>query len=145
MRLQGDASVAWRTLETTLRQSTAILTPTNGGMPSDVLVGCENFDLRSGTLAPALPVTSFMFCESAGKLYYHRISPSTCPATALPSCADPSALMLADNVSHLPGTSAYFSRPSSGLIRFTYQTSASAAAQPIDVTVAYNAAAGANQ
>lgn len=145
MRLQSDASLAWRTMETALRQSTAILSPSKGGTPSDVLLGCDNFDVRSGALDPAQPVAGFMFCESDGKLYYHRFSPSTCPMAALPACASPGALVLADRVSHAPGTAGYYSQPSAGLVRFAYQTSSSGASQSVDVTVAYNAAAGANQ
>lgn len=145
MRLQGDASLAWRTMETALRQSTVVLTPANEATTTDILMGCENYDRRSGVLNPSLPVTAFMFCESAGKLYYHRVSPSTCPMIDPPSCAATGAIIVADHVSHRPGTDFYFSRPSKGLVRFVFETSSAGASQSMDVTVAYNAAAGTNQ
>jgi len=145
MRLQGDASLAWRTMETALRQSTVILTPASTAATTDVLLGCENYDPRSGVLDPSKPVAAYMFCENAGKLYYHRISPSTCPMIDQPRCTAPEAIIVADHVSHLSGTDSYFSRPSKGLVRFVYETSSAGASQSIDVTVAYNAAAGANQ
>lgn len=145
MRLQGDAFLAWRAVEVEVRQATEILSPANVGAASDTLTGCGNADVRTGALDPALPVTGFMFCERAGKVYYYRFSPATCPMASLPACAARGGLVVADKVSHLPGASSYYTRPAPGQVRIAYQTAASGQSQEVDVTVAFNAASGAGQ
>jgi len=142
-RLQGDAFLAWRAVEVELRQSTAILSPASVGAQSGVLTGCGNYDAAVGALDPAAPVEGFMFCESAGSLYFYRLS--TCPPIISPACGSSGGTVAAAGVSHLSSAPAYFSRPSPGLVRFAYQTSASGQSQPVDFPVAFNAAAGANQ
>ena len=143
-RLQGDAFLAWRAVEVQLRQSTSILSPASVGATSDVLTGCGNYDSNLGALDPAAPVTGFMFCESGGNAYFYSFSPTACPM-AVPICGSSGGTVVAGGVSHLPGVSTYFSRPAPGLVRFSYQTSASGQSQPVDASIAFNAAAGANQ
>lgn len=142
-RLQGDAFLAWRAVELELRQGTAILSPGGVGAESDVLTGCDNYDAGLGALDPAAPVTGFMFCENAGRLYVYRLS--TCPPIILPACGSSGGTVVAGDVSHLTSVPAYFSRPVPGLVRFGYQTSSSGQSQPVDALIAFNAAAGANQ
>lgn len=141
-RLQGDAFLAWRALEAELRKSTAILEPASGA-GSDVLTGCDNYDPRLGPLDPAAPVTGFVFCERAGSLYFYRFA--GCPPVMLPACGSSAGTVVAGGMSHRASVPAYFSRPAPGLVRFAYQTSASGQSQPVDVSVAFNAAAGTNQ
>lgn len=142
-RLQSDAFLAWRAVEVELRKSTAILEPASTGARSDVLTGCGNYDAGLGALDAAAPVTGFMFCESAGSLYLYRFS--GCPPVILPACGSSGGTVVAGGVSHLASVSAYFSRPDPGLVRFGYQTAAAGQSQPVDVSVAFNAAAGGNQ
>lgn len=142
-RLQGDAFLAWRAVEVELRKSTAILSPGSTGAQSDVLTGCDNYDAKLGVLDPAVAVTGFMFCQSAGSVYFYRLT--TCPPIGLPACGSSGGTVAAAGVSHLASVPAYFSRPAPGLVRFSYQTSASGQSQPVDATVEFNAAAGTNQ
>lgn len=142
-RLQGDAFLAWRAVEVELRQATAILSPGSVGAQSDVLTGCDNYDAGLGALDPAAPVTGFMFCESAGSLYFYRLS--TCPPIFPPACGSSGGTVVAGDVSRLASVPAYFSRPAPGLVRFGYQTAASGQSQPVDASVVFNAAAGGNQ
>lgn len=142
-RLQGDAFLAWRAVEVELRQSTAILEPASTGAQSDVLTGCGNYASALGVLDPAAPVAGFMFCENAGNVYLYRFT--GCPPVFLPSCGSLGGTVVAGGVSHLPSVPAYFARPAPGLVHFGYQTSASGQSQPVDVSVAFNAAAGVNQ
>ncbi|MFI5346551.1 MAG: type II secretion system protein J [Elusimicrobiota bacterium] len=143
-RLQGDAFLAWRAVEVELRGSTAILSPGGAGAQSDVLMGCGNFDAKLGVLNPAAPVTGFMFCESGGNVYFYRFSPASCPMATLPTCGS-GGTVVAGGVSHLAAVPAYFSRPVPGLVRFAYQTVVAGQSQPVDSSVAINAAAGTNQ
>lgn len=142
-RLQSDAFMAWRAVEVELRASTSILSPASTGAQSDVLTGCDNYDARLGALDPSAPVTGFLFCESAGSVYFYRLS--TCPPIVTPACASSGGTVVAGGVSHLASAPAYFSRPAPGLVRFGYQTSASGQSQPVDASVTFNVAAGTNQ
>lgn len=142
-RLQGDAFLAWRAVEVELRQSTAILEPASTGAQSNVLTGCGNYDSGLGALDPAVPIAGFMFCEKVGSVYLYRFS--GCPPVMLPACGSSGGTVVAGGVSHLASVPAYFSRPAPGLVHFGYQTSAAGQSQPVDVSIAFNAAAGGNQ
>lgn len=144
-RLQGDAFLAWRAFEVELRKSTVVLSPASTGAQSDVLTGCANYDASLGAPDPFAPVTAFMFCESGGNVYFYQFTPSACPPILLPACGSSGGTVVAGGVSHLATVPAYFSRPAPGLVRFGYQTAASGQTQPVDVSVAFNAAAGSNQ
>jgi Tfp pilus assembly protein PilV len=144
-RLQGDAYLAWRAVAAELRQSTAIVSPASVGAQSDILSGCENYDPSVGPLSASAPVTAFLFCESSGNVYYYRFTPSSCPPAAAPGCGGAGGMVVASSVAHRPEAPFYFSRTAPGLVRFNYQTTASGQSQPVDVSIAFNAAAGTNQ